>query len=71
VHDVDPDIPVELGGQAAASSDATARTGATALASDGAQAIEIFTDLARARRPLWHANDSSDADNEDEGERTA
>jgi excisionase family DNA binding protein len=71
VHEVDPEIPVVLGGQAAASSDATARTGATAWASDGAQAIEIFTDLARARRPLWHANDSSDADNEDEGERTA
>jgi excisionase family DNA binding protein len=70
VHDVDPEIPVVLGGQAA-SSDAKARTGVTAWASDGAQAIEIFTDLARARRALWHANDSSDADNEDEGERTA
>jgi excisionase family DNA binding protein len=71
VHDVDPDIPVVLGGQAAASSDATARTGVTACASDGAQAIEIFTDLARVRRPLWHANDSSEAGNEDGGMRTA
>jgi excisionase family DNA binding protein len=71
VHDVDPDIPVVLGGQAVASSDATARTGVTAWASDGAQAIEIFTDLARTRRPLWDANDSSDADNEDGGMRTA
>jgi excisionase family DNA binding protein len=71
VHDVDPDIPVVLGGQAAASSDATARTGVTACASDGAQAIEIFTDLARVRRPLWHANDSSEADHEDGGMRTA
>jgi excisionase family DNA binding protein len=70
VHDVDPEIPVVLGGQAA-SPDATARTGVTAWASDGAHAIEIFTDLARARRPLWHAQDSSDAENEDGGERTA
>ena len=72
VHEVDPEIPVVLGGQAAAaSSDVTARAGVTAWVSDGAQAIEIFTDLARARRPLWHTNDSSDTDNEGEGERTA
>jgi len=62
---------VVLGGQAAASSDARARSGVTAWASDGAQAIQIFTELARARRPLWHANRPSDADNEDEGEQTA
>lgn len=69
VHDVDPEIPVVLGGQAVAFTDTTARTGVTAWASDGAQAIEIFTDLARTRRPLWHTNGSSDADDEDEGER--
>jgi excisionase family DNA binding protein len=71
VHEVDTEIPVVLGGQAAASSDVAARTGATAWASDGAQAIEIFADLARARRPLWHADDCSDAENENEGERPA
>lgn len=71
VHDVDPEIPVVLGGQAAASSDVSARAGVAAWASDGAQAVEIFTDLARVRRQLWHANDSSEAHNEDEGERSA
>lgn len=70
VHHVDPEIPVVLGGQAA-SPDVTARTGATAWAPDGAHAIEIFTDLARDRRALWHAHDSPDAENEDGGERTA
>jgi excisionase family DNA binding protein len=71
VHAVDPQIPVVLGGQAASDPDAAARTGVTAWATDGAQAIAIFADLARARRPLWPANDSPDADIGDEGERTA
>jgi excisionase family DNA binding protein len=71
VHAVDPEIPVVLGGQAAASSGATARTGVAAWASDGVQAIGIFTDLARARRLLWHGDDSSDTDNGNEGEQTA
>jgi excisionase family DNA binding protein len=71
VHAVDPQIPVVLGGQAAADADAAARTGVAAWATDGAQAIDIFVDLARARRPLWPAGDPSDIDGEGDGERTA
>jgi excisionase family DNA binding protein len=53
VHEVDADIPVVLGGQAAQKSDVVERTGATTWAADGVQAIAIFTELARRRRALW------------------
>lgn len=68
VHAVDPAIPVVLGGQAVADRDAAAETGATAWATDGAHAIEIFSELARARRPLRPA---TDVDDRDRGARTA
>jgi excisionase family DNA binding protein len=69
VHAVDPDIPVVLGGQAAADPDAV-DTGVTAWVLDGAQAVEIFTELARSRRPLWSAGDSENG-GEAHGGRTA
>ena len=69
VHAVDPEIPVVLGGQAAAEPDA-ANTGVTAWVLDGTQAVEIFTELARSRPPQWSASDS-DNDGEAHGERTA
>jgi excisionase family DNA binding protein len=53
VHAVDAAIPVVLGGQAAQGPDAAECTGATAWASDGLEAIAIFTELARTRRVLW------------------
>jgi methanogenic corrinoid protein MtbC1 len=53
VHHVDPQIPVVLGGQATVDPDVIALTGATAWAADGAQAIELFSDLAHQRRRLW------------------
>ena len=73
VHAVDPAIPVVLGGQAVVDRDAAAETGVTAWATDGAQAIEIFTELARARRPLWATSDGTSlgTDDEDDGARIA
>ena len=53
VHDVDADIPVVLGGQAAQDLDVVERTGATTWAADGVQAIAIFCELARRRRAVW------------------
>ncbi len=53
VHAVDSAIPVIVGGQAAADPRAMATTGADAWASDGARALEIIGELARARRTVW------------------
>jgi MerR family transcriptional regulator, light-induced transcriptional regulator len=62
VHDVDPLIPIVVGGQAALGPEISGLTSATAWAADGAQAIEIFTDLARQRRPLWLESPPDDED---------
>ena len=53
VREVEADIPVVLGGQGAQDPDLVKRTGATTSAAGGAQAIAIFTVLARERRALW------------------
>lgn len=53
VHEVDPQIPVVLGGQGTQGPEVAGTVGATAWAADGAQAIELFADLARQRRSLW------------------
>lgn len=50
---VDPAIPIVLGGQAATDPSVIMSTGADAAAGDGRQAIALFGELARARRPLW------------------
>ena len=68
VHAVDPEIPVVLGGRAAAEPDA-ANTGVTAWVLDGTQAVEIFTEsrpltappvvrqrLRQRRRSPWRAH---------------
>jgi excisionase family DNA binding protein len=62
VHRVDPQIPVVLGGQAIRGPEVVGLTGATAWAADGAEAIELFTDLARQRRRLWLESPSPDDD---------
>jgi excisionase family DNA binding protein len=53
VHEFDPEIPVVLGGQAAYGPDVAETIGASAWAADGAQAIELFSSLARSRRAFW------------------
>jgi excisionase family DNA binding protein len=53
VHEVDPQIPVVLGGQGAQGPEVAETIGASAWAADGAQAIEVFSELARKRRALW------------------
>jgi excisionase family DNA binding protein len=59
VHAVDFSIPVVLGGQAAASPSLATSLGAQAWAADGPGAVEVISDLARARRALWLGPDSS------------
>jgi methanogenic corrinoid protein MtbC1 len=61
VHAVDPAIPVVLGGQAAAELATLGLTGADAWAGDGAQAVEVITELARSRRSLWLMEDDDSA----------
>ncbi|HVX21328.1 MAG TPA: cobalamin-dependent protein [Acidimicrobiales bacterium] len=56
VHGVDPAIPVVVGGQAANPATGV-DTGADAWASDGRRAVELFDDLARARRRFWLVDD--------------
>lgn len=60
VRACDPAIPVVLGGQAATDPSTLKRTGADAAAQDGRQAIELFNELARARRKLWLVDDHDD-----------
>lgn len=52
VHGVDAKVPVVVGGQAA-DAGLAALVGADAWASDGRRAVEVISDLARARRRLW------------------
>jgi excisionase family DNA binding protein len=53
VHEVDPTIPVVLGGQGAQGLEIAEEAGATATARDGLQAIAVFSELADRRRSLW------------------
>jgi excisionase family DNA binding protein len=53
VHGIDPSIPVVIGGQAAAEAEAATLSGADAWAGDGRRAVEVFSELATARRALW------------------
>jgi excisionase family DNA binding protein len=53
VHAVDADIPVIIGGQAAADGSAMEQTGADAWTADGISAMEIIGEFARRRKVLW------------------
>jgi excisionase family DNA binding protein len=64
VHAVDASIPVVLGGQAAASPSMATSLGAQAWAADGVEAVEVISDLARARRALWLEPNSAAGDDE-------
>ena len=61
VHELDPAIPVVLGGQAA--NERTGyMTGADGWASDGRSATAIFSELAKSRRKLWLVGDCDPID---------
>jgi methanogenic corrinoid protein MtbC1 len=53
VHEVDPSIPVVLGGQAAGDPSIATAVGAQAWAPDGLGAVDVISGLARARRHAW------------------
>jgi MerR family transcriptional regulator, light-induced transcriptional regulator len=53
VHEIDPRIPIVLGGQGATDPATAATTGADAWAADGREAVTVITELARTRRSVW------------------
>jgi MerR family transcriptional regulator, light-induced transcriptional regulator len=58
VHNLDPSIPVIIGGQAADPENAEP-TGADAWAPDGRSAVTLINDLAKERRALWLVEEGS------------
>jgi methanogenic corrinoid protein MtbC1 len=62
VHDVDPSIPVVLGGQAAGDPSVATAVGAQAWAPDGLSAVDVISGLARARRHAWLEPDGDTAE---------
>lgn len=65
VRAVDRSIPIVLGGQAATDPQVASSLGADAIATDGLQAVQVLTDLARTRRRLWSVSGQDPATDEE------